>query len=80
MDSLAKTKPKTEDAATVAAAEEKSVSSVDKSPANTQNDNTGTDEFVVDWDGDDDPQNPLNWPSSKKTIVIVLISSLTFVT
>lgn len=39
-----------------------------------------TDHFAVDWDGDDDPNNPLNWPSRKKAIIVVLISSLTFTT
>lgn len=36
------------------------------------------DEFLVDWDEQDvDPQN---WPASKKTINVALLSSLTFVT
>ncbi|KAI1321882.1 major facilitator superfamily domain-containing protein [Xylariaceae sp. FL0255] len=29
---------------------------------------------IVDWDGGDDPANPLNWPSSKKNIHIALVS------
>lgn len=37
-------------------------------------------EFVVDWDGDDDPANPLNWPSRQKGVNILLLSCLTFVT
>ncbi|KAJ9610534.1 hypothetical protein H2200_005311 [Cladophialophora chaetospira] len=37
-------------------------------------------DFVVDWDGDDDPENPLNWPSRRKAINVALLSSLTFVT
>lgn len=40
----------------------------------------GQRQFEVDWDGPDDPQNPLNWPRSKKVAHIVMISSLTFVT
>ena len=39
-----------------------------------------TDDFVVDWDSDDDPANPLNWPSKRKGINIALLSCLTFVT
>ncbi|KAK5248957.1 hypothetical protein LTR40_011684, partial [Exophiala xenobiotica] len=39
-----------------------------------------TDDFVVDWDGDDDPANPLNWPSKLKGINIACLSCLTFVT
>ena len=33
---------------------------------------------VVDWDGPDDPNNPMNWPSSRKWITIGLISFNTF--
>lgn len=33
---------------------------------------------IVDWDAPDDPQNPQNWPSSKKWIIIILISLITF--
>ncbi|KAF4993930.1 hypothetical protein FDECE_13281 [Fusarium decemcellulare] len=35
---------------------------------------------VVDWDGPDDPENPMNWPDKKKWLNIVLISVLTLVT
>ncbi|RMJ21319.1 MFS multidrug transporter [Aspergillus sp. HF37] len=34
----------------------------------------------VDWDGPDDPQNPLNWPFWKKVNSTVIISSITLVT
>ncbi|KIX02972.1 uncharacterized protein Z518_06522 [Rhinocladiella mackenziei CBS 650.93] len=37
-------------------------------------------EFVVDWEGFDDPAEPLNWPSGRKAINIILLSCLTFVT
>lgn len=33
---------------------------------------------VVGWDGPNDPQNPQNWKKSKKYIVTVFYSSLTF--
>lgn len=36
--------------------------------------------LIVDWTGDDDPDNPLNWPSKRKGIIIALLSCLTFVT
>jgi hypothetical protein len=39
-----------------------------------------TDDSVVDWDSDDDPANPLNWPSKLKGINIACLSCLTFVT
>lgn len=35
---------------------------------------------VVDWDGPDDPENPMNWPQHKKVLNIVLISLFTFLT
>lgn len=35
---------------------------------------------VVDWDGPDDPANPMNWPTSKKIITAALVSMITFVT
>ena len=37
---------------------------------------------IVDWDGPDDPENPLNWTSKRKvtaTISIALITLLTYV-
>ncbi|KAM0268907.1 hypothetical protein ACHAQH_009868 [Verticillium albo-atrum] len=35
---------------------------------------------IVDWDGPDDPANPMNWPDKQKWFNIALISLLTFVT
>ncbi|PNH47869.1 hypothetical protein VD0004_g547 [Verticillium dahliae] len=35
---------------------------------------------LVDWDGPDDPENPMNWPDRQKWLNIGLISLLTFVT
>ncbi|KAK3718324.1 hypothetical protein LTR37_005137 [Vermiconidia calcicola] len=35
---------------------------------------------VVDWDGPDDPQNPYNWPASKKWSNIAILSFLTLLT
>lgn len=32
---------------------------------------------IVDWDGPDDPANPMNWPASKKLIAIGLVSFIT---
>ncbi|CAI6337308.1 unnamed protein product [Periconia digitata] len=29
---------------------------------------------IVDWDGDNDPENPLNWPRSKRLPVIIVVS------
>ncbi|KAF9638955.1 hypothetical protein BFW01_g9852 [Lasiodiplodia theobromae] len=33
---------------------------------------------IITWDGPDDPENPFNWPSSKKWRVTVLACSITF--
>ncbi len=35
---------------------------------------------TVWWDGDDDPENPYNWPSWRKVVNCSLISALTFLT
>jgi hypothetical protein len=35
---------------------------------------------VVDWDGPDDPENPLNWSQAKKWTNIATISSITLIT
>lgn len=42
--------------------------------------NKAQDGDVVDWDGPDDPENPMNWSNNKKWLNIVLISALTLVT
>ena len=36
------------------------------------------DVVLVDWDGPNDPQNPLNWPTSRKWTAIGLVSFNTF--
>jgi hypothetical protein len=33
---------------------------------------------IVNWDGPDDPENPMNWPLSKKAGAICIISLITF--
>ncbi|KAL9076694.1 MAG: hypothetical protein Q9157_003563 [Trypethelium eluteriae] len=35
---------------------------------------------IVDWDGPDDPQNPMNWPMSHRWFQVGIISLLTFST
>ena len=35
---------------------------------------------IVDWDGPDDPQNPMNWPFNKKWGSVLLVSAITFLT
>lgn len=33
---------------------------------------------IVDWNGPDDPENPMNWPSYRKWLTIGLISFSSF--
>jgi hypothetical protein len=40
---------------------------------------TSSPEFEIDWDGDEDPENPRNWPVWYKSIVVALISFSTWV-
>ncbi|EEP79681.1 predicted protein [Uncinocarpus reesii 1704] len=35
---------------------------------------------IVDWDGPDDPQNPLNWTLRKKATIVSSIAVITFIT
>ncbi|RJE20619.1 resistance protein [Aspergillus sclerotialis] len=51
---------------------DKEAASADEPPLTP--DGTG----VVDWDGPNDPNNPMNWPSSRKWTIISLISFNTF--
>lgn len=45
---------------------------------NNNNDNdVDGDKIVVTWDGDDDPENPQNWPTLQKAFFIFQISFLT---
>lgn len=39
-----------------------------------------SDPNLVWWDGPDDPENPMNWPSWRKVLTCTIISFLTFVT
>jgi len=35
---------------------------------------------IVDWDGPNDPENPLNWSSGLKWGIVATVSSITFIT
>lgn len=37
-------------------------------------------EFSVDWENDDDPENPLNWPNGRKWGIISILSLMCFLT
>lgn len=38
------------------------------------------DKYLVDWDGPEDKENPMNWSAKKKAANIVALSLLTFTT
>lgn len=40
-------------------------------------DEPDTNPNIIDWDGPDDPHNPLNWPSRSKVIQVVIVSLFT---
>lgn len=42
------------------------------------NEPTPLDPIVVDWDGPEDPENPLNWPLSSKVAAMGVVSAITF--
>jgi hypothetical protein len=46
----------------------------DQVPSETKSTN---DPNIVDWDGPNDPENPMNWPTSKKITNIALVSLIT---
>jgi MFS transporter, DHA1 family, multidrug resistance protein len=43
-----------------------------------QTERPATDPNLIEWDGPDDPENPLNWPKSKKWITTCVLGSMTF--
>jgi len=45
---------------------------------NNNTDNNSSQEIIVGWEGPDDPENPMNWASSRKTFTIVMVSAVTF--
>ena len=53
-------------------------SSSSKKEEDTQQ--AGSDPNIVDWDGPDDPANPMNWSEKLKWGNVAVISSITFLT
>ena len=49
-------------------------------PTEDQSTTQTIDPNIVDWDGDDDPEKPLNWPNSTKWRNVFTISALTLLT
>lgn len=37
------------------------------------------DPHAVDWDGPDDPENPMNWPFGRKAAAVGIVSAITFI-
>lgn len=60
--------------------ETSSVHDLEKSEIKEEPTTTTPDDNIVDWDGPDDPKNPLNWTSRAKVFNTVLIIALTFMT
>ena len=50
------------------------------SDADQKKENQSRDPNLVDWDGPDDPTNPMNWPTWKVKAHIFLVSAVTFIT
>jgi DHA1 family multidrug resistance protein-like MFS transporter len=38
------------------------------------------DPYLVEWQGDDDPENPLNFKTRRKVILMVMIAAIAFLT
>jgi hypothetical protein len=59
---------------------------VEKGPVETQDgenrqeEEAPRDPNIVDWDGPDDPENPLNWTTKRKASATLSISLITFLT
>ena len=56
---------------------EKQQDGVTDAPAPTADDKVETDPNIVNWDGPDDPENPMNWNSRKKAAAIGIVSFIT---
>lgn len=44
------------------------------------NEKTDADPNGAGWDGDNDPENPKNWPEAKKWGMVIVLSFITFLT
>ncbi|KAJ4982618.1 major facilitator superfamily transporter [Stagonosporopsis vannaccii] len=59
---------------------EKGISPVPRPTDGEGDEKVEHDPNIVDFDGPDDPQNPMNWRSTRKWGMILLISAITFLT
>lgn len=40
----------------------------------------GEDIRIVNWDGENDPKNPMNWPTWRKKCCVGIVTAITFIT
>ncbi|OAL30037.1 hypothetical protein AYO20_08941 [Fonsecaea nubica] len=59
---------------------EKALSVLEEKDVITTTVETTTDPDVVNWDGPNDPENPMNWPARRKWTNVALLSSITILT
>lgn len=52
-------------------------SSVSSSSGTISNERGGSQQIIVDWDGEDDPENPYNWPLYQKIFFVFSVGFLT---
>ncbi|KAK2463962.1 hypothetical protein APHAL10511_004013 [Amanita phalloides] len=52
---------------------------LEKEAENDDGSHPSSDELIVDWDGPDDPTNPLNWTYRKKWAATIIVSLFTFI-
>ncbi|KAL1857618.1 hypothetical protein Daus18300_010258 [Diaporthe australafricana] len=55
------------------------ISATSPSDPETNRDTNSEDTNIVDWDGPNDPENPLNWPNSRKWTNLILMSLLNII-
>lgn len=68
------------DGATIQAHSERGVSTHSGNQEKAIVEETEQDPNIVDWDGPDDPENPMNWPDKKKWLNVAVLSILTIIT
>lgn len=68
-----------ESATLAASIKEDDISQEDPAPDAKLYPETDLDQGIVGWDGQDDPANPQNFPAARKWSLLVLMSSMTFI-
>jgi hypothetical protein len=85
MDSTAKTRAVSRDSPSSITDNEVSRGSTDSfhdaekmSLSGSPTESVPKDPNVIDFDGPDDPEYPMNWTTARKTTAIVIVTSMTF--